>query len=1161
MQHKPARTLLGLCLVAGLSLCFVTSAFGAIGVYPRSNPGLVPATISYVLNKNADNLAGETPDWSLKIEIVPAAGGAAVRTWRFLPSDTLAQKGIHNNAVVWDGMKDDGTPAPSGRYKAKITARANPVTNDTNLHLLWMDSPTNLYMPGINRNVNSPLFGRIYVTQKTNGLRVYEPDGTYLGTWNGGVSWGTASGPYTAAVDENDNIWMSARSGNQPRTFWCIKSDLSGTIYGPISFGTYDRGGDVYGPTNSIKILDSACATTGTLNGVLQWTSGNGGAPASPMQSWTCPGTGEADALAFQPAKLYYDSTAAKVRALVPYRFVNTNAAGTGGVVCYDIDWAGTNAPTKIWRNDTLTMALSVDIAPDGNTLWVTRNVVTDGQEVGKISMANAAAGQGFEQLYGLAGTGVPTQLEYMKLDSFGNMISTGGGFTEAFEPNVGMYEPPESAPSVAAVTVPCVDPLGIRWDGDDSPTFVSGSFSDDTVCAGQSTTLTVTVSDNDNDCATNKNDIGSVKVTCPELGWNAASMGYVSCSGKQRTYSLVGTVQPGAAADGKTVSIEIFDATPGVTPGTGSVSFEIIGGLITGVLTNGETGAPAANVTMKATLGTATYTALTDANGRYTINVDPGTGYSVAPATAGPYGVTTPTEYNLTSAWTFANQTGGTNDWPKTVDVTACGTTADLNGRVWPLACTQVFYDWVSSTHVFMPGARTVSVIGTVLRQPEIASTSQKGFNGYYWITDSRYSGTYIACKIAWRTGDPVVKKGDKVVVTGLYDVPYAYRMGRVIPDSAASVVVLSHNNTLPSPRDLSYYQNNGATACGGSAIIGNLLGGLYRIPDTTVTAVDTVNQRYTVQVPKCVTDATPQNITIDLDTPASTGCPLPNVGDELMITGVLDDIAMWATTGAIRPGEPGDQAVIPLVHSVGEACALGQSGVRMDLSAAPAIVTSSEPAPGGGQTWFYIESPDRSSGLRVNCSAFPPANYVEPGDTVTWLKGNLQNTSADFQLLLNQAATITNNHNPDGVPKPIGMTNLSAGTGYAPATDRGFGVRSQGLYATLWGRVTRVEQVDWVLAIVWIDDGTTSQSAMVIPGTPTVYDPAVGVKCYVGDPSSQPWELSVGDYVVVSGIIGSEWINDPAGGYRIRVLRTRPQNLNTGAGGDLFRVIQDVP
>lgn len=1143
MQRQYAYAALRVALVLALNVCFVSSAFCAIGVYPRSKPGLVPAAVSYVLNKDADLPAGESPDWSLKIEIVPTGGGAAVKTWRFLPTDAEAKKGTHTAAVTWDGTKDDGSPAPVGYYYAKITARATPVANDTNVHYLWEDNKGNYYMPGVNNNINSPLYGRIYVAQKTNGLVVYEPDGTYLGTFASGMSWGTGSGPFGSCVDQSDNIWMSARSGTQARTAWCIKSDLSSALCGPISYSMYDRGANVYGPTSDIKLLVSACTTTSTPgNGQLAWGSGNGTLGGTPFTTttWTDP-----ESKWFQPAKLYYDAGAGKVRALVPYR-LKANVAGTGGVVCYDIDWTGTSDPVEIWQNNaTYPLALSCDISPDGY-LWVTRNAATG---IVRVPLADAATGNGAQSL-GLAGAGM-SNIFQLKLDGYGNLIGT-GPFTEAFVSRVGFYEPPEStAASVATINVPSPNGAGIRWDGDASPVFVSGSFSNSEPCEGQSTTLTVTVSDSANSCGTS-NDIGSVEVTCPAFGWVNRSMSYVSCSGNERTYSITGTVQPGTPSGASSVSVVINDATPGVTPGTGSVSFTIVGGYITGLVTNGETGTPAANVTIKATLDTKTFSGVTDATGRYTINVDPGSGYMVAPATAGPYATTTPTEYNLQPNW----PTAGTGDWPKSVDVAACGTTADLNGRVWPLAATQVFYDWVGGA--YMGGARTVCVMGTVIRGPSIPSVPQYGFNGYYWIADSRRSGTWIGCKIGYNEGDPLVKKGDKVVVTGAYDITYGWRTGRVSPASPTDVTILSRGNALPAPRDLSYYQNNGATACGGSAIIGNLLGGLYAIPGTVVTAADTTNLRYTVQVPNCVTDPTLRNITVDLNTPTSTGCPMPNVGDELAVIGVLDDIAIWATTGAIRPGEPTDQTGIPLVTSIGAATALGGGGVKIDLSAQPAIVTSAESVL-GGQQWFYVESPDRTAGIRVNCAAFPPVPYVQPGDTVTWLKGKLQLTNGDRELALTEAASIANAGAPENVPKPVGMTNLAAGTGYPPASDRAFGARSQGLYATIWGRVTRIESVDFVLAIVWVDDGTNAQSAMVSAGP--VIEPATGVKCYIGDPVSQPAELSVGDYVMISGIVGSEWVNDTPSGYRVRVLRTRPQDPVTGGAGDVFRIIDDIP
>lgn len=1158
MLNGSTRATLWVCLAFVLSASLAGSAFSAIGVYPRSKPGLVPAPISYVLNKDADSLAGESPDWSLKIEIVPVAGGTAVKTWRFLPGSPEAAKGVHNNAVVWDGLRDNGTPAPIGKYNARITARANPVTNDTNIHLLWIDTPSNLYYPAVNNNTNSEYYGRIYVTQKTNGVRVYEPDGTYIGTSNCGLSWGTGSGPWGCAVDANSNVWVNARGGTQAMKMYAFSPDLSQKLCGPVAYGNNDRGCDVYGPTDDAKLLVSVGYTSaGDASSYCQLYSAAGNCPAT-MNMWRSPasGGGGAEAMWILPAKIVNDASAGKVRALVPFR--HDGAGGTGGIFYCDVDWAGTGGVTQVWRNDALSLALGCDVSPDGSTLWVTRNTVTDGQEVGKVSLANAPSATAFDQLYGLAGTGAPTQLDYMRIDGYGNLVSTGGGFTEAFEPNIGFYEPPEASPvSVAVATVPTPNMQGIQWDGDDSPMFVSGSFSDTQPCAGQPTTLTVTVSDNGNNCSTGASDIGSVRVTCAALGWNDHSMNYVSCNGKQRTYSLTGIVQPGAAAGDTSASVVVYDATPGVTAGTGNVPITIVGAFITGVITNGDTGGPAPNVTVSATLGAAVFTGVTDATGRYNINVDAGNGYTVTPVTAGPYGATTPAEYNLQPNW----PTAGTGEWPKSVDAVACASTADVSGSVYPLATTQVFYDWISATHVYLPGNREVSVVGTVMRQPNIADVPQSGFNGYYWIVDTRYQGTPIACKVAWRAGDPVVKKGDKVVVTGMYDVPYGYRTGRVTPSSAASVVVISHGNAIPPARDLSYYRNGGATSCTGSQIIpGNIIGGLYTIPGTTVTAVDAANIRYTVQIPDCAATPTMMNVTVDLNTDVSTGCPMPAVGDELMITGVLDEISVWDIR-AIRPGEPGDQTTIPLAHSLGEAVALADGAVKVDFaSGGPGIVTYADPNL-GGQQWFYVESADRSAGIRVNCTGFSPQPYAVRGDLVSWLKGRLQITSGDRELALSQLATVTNTSNEGNVPDPVGITNLSTGAGYPSATDRAAGARTQGLYATLWGRVTRTEVLDFVVSVVWIDDGSACQSAWIAPDSPSVVSPAVGVKCYIGSPYEQPYELSVGDYVVVSGIAGSEWINDPAGGYRIRVLRMRGPHPVTSASGDVFRIIEDVP
>jgi hypothetical protein len=173
---------------------------------------------------------------------------------------------------------------------------------------------------------------------------------------------------------------------------------------------------------------------------------------------------------------------------------------------------------------------------------------------------------------------------------------------------------------------------------------------------------------------------------------------------------------------------------------------------------------------------------------------------------------------------------------------------------------------------------------------------------------------------------------------------------------------------------------------------------------------------------------------------------------------------------------------------------------------------------------------------------------NVIWPGDTVAVVRGRLARTNDDRVLTVTELPVITAGAETN-IPKPVAMTNVTTGGawfgGNAPVSDKGNGLNNQGLLATVYGRVTGVttDPTYGYVTNVFIDDGSGVVGA--ISGTPpTTY---VGLKCKIDITpvgyATQP-TINIGDYVVATGIIGSEWIKDAAvegGGYRIRVLRMR--------------------
>lgn len=448
---------------------------------------------------------------------------------------------------------------------------------------------------------------------------------------------------------------------------------------------------------------------------------------------------------------------------------------------------------------------------------------------------------------------------------------------------------------------------------------------------------------------------------------------------------------------------------------------------VITGTLTEAISGNPAAGITVRATKGDYYSEAVTNSNGVYTIDVMPNTGYSVAPV-VNIYGNTQPTEYNIRADW--PSQSGDT-DWPQIVDATSGEAIAD--GRVWPLAITQVTYDW--NARVYRAGGRQVCVMGTVLRQAADASVTpkQKGFDGYYFLTDMLGAPTHDtqqAVKVNVFSTGSECKKGDKIVVVGNYNVQANYKQGVVTPISTPAII--ASNCPVPEARD--------ATNIARSSLYGNLIGGYYVMKNTTVTRVGTEEDFY-VMVRKTVSDPTPVEFRIGMDTIATSGVAYPTVNQNIDIYGILDEIAPSNTLRTLKLGEPGDAGPQGKVTKVSEAKAKpDEADVAFENAQVSAIAGA-----GVGAHTAYIEQPDRSSGLRVE---FPDviAGNVGVGDRVV-IQGRMQTTPHGERFVLAhkfQRCPVDASARPID---PVGMSNKAAGSELAC-----------GLLIKTWGKVTGV-------------------------------------------------------------------------------------------------------
>ncbi len=165
-----------------------------------------------------------------------------------------------------------------------------------------------------------------------------------------------------------------------------------------------------------------------------------------------------------------------------------------------------------------------------------------------------------------------------------------------------------------------------------------------------------------------------------------------------------------------------------------------------------------------------------------------------------------------------------------------------------------------------------------------------------------------------------------------------------------------------------------------------------------------------------------------------------------------------------------------------------------------------------------FYIEEPDRTSGLRILSS-----QSVNPGDLVT-VDGPLALYNGELAL---EATSISDSSgSAANIPNPFGMPNCSLGggsycysTGLTSAGQQGItgatGINNIGLLVTTWGTVTYSGS-----RYFYLDDGSGLLDGSGHTGV-KVYSAAL---------------VAVGEYVGVTGISGCETL----GKGLIRVLRT---------------------
>ena len=170
------------------------------------------ASISYILNEPAS--AGVT------IKIL--SGATAVRTINLAGGSAGTTRGL--NTVTWDGKNDSSANVPGGNYSVSIQAAASGYAGWTKI--TDDDNPGNYVWEargiGVDRNTNSPYYGRVFVGNSYAGpgslngdlvgIQKLNADGSAAdegGFSDGGMTWNDDYyAPWKIRVSDDDYVYI-----------------------------------------------------------------------------------------------------------------------------------------------------------------------------------------------------------------------------------------------------------------------------------------------------------------------------------------------------------------------------------------------------------------------------------------------------------------------------------------------------------------------------------------------------------------------------------------------------------------------------------------------------------------------------------------------------------------------------------------------------------------------------------------------------------------------------------------------------------------------------------------------------------------------------------------------------------------------------------------
>ena len=997
-----------------------SSAWGAIGIYkwkvgPTSpaNPTdpaavSVPNSVSYMLNTAATEV---------KIEIKTQANPpVTVKTWTTTLEANLS-KGYHADVFEWNGNNDGGTPVAQGIYDVYVTATAAPISG-TDLVPLWEDTNwgviSHWVAASVNTNPASPYFGYVYAVNwhtTKKGVWMWDPAGNFVTGGNyTGMSWGY-SAPWGVDVGTDGYVYVSDHSN---RVIWRFSPDLQSHHASSVALPTpaYPKFIAAEGPASNLKM-----ATT--------WWDSNAQLTTNPLLLTS-------SSSSWPPGFTAYDKSAEGMLCQpditssgnIYVASVNTKGVYTGGSL-FAFDMTGnllSGTGYTLNPNPNIHKGDGLSVSADGNYIWLSRYVDTgshtdaDSSAIYKIDLARAfvdadpyaSPAVGVEK-FGIACLPTDKRALTLRADAFGNLAATAGNWSFYMSAWItGLYGPPDGGSTNSRLAG------RYNWAGDFSPTLISASPSGPLPADGTSgVTVTANVRDLNGytDIKNCKIDLGQIQ---PPGGF--VPMNRISGSGNDATYTLAFTAPVGTAAGPYTLPLTMEDMhSPAVPAGTGSVIVTVVGGWIEGRVTNSATGEGIEGAKVAASIsGVEKYSTLTDSNGDYSLLVTHDTLYSVTASKV---------THKENSATPLSVTVG--------LNVHATGNNFTLD----PMDIFHAKYSWIDPNDVnnatWRSTGEVVCVVGTIMRAAaEPTPGTQKGFNNFYYISDRSKASTQQGLRIDVRTvtpADPVYHVGDKIVAEGtIYHFSGTDSPETVVSPSKQPYVVAT-GQSYPGYSEMQWAAES--TWHGRYWHLGAIA--VKRVVDAST---------FIIELPLYSTNLTPYEISVLLDTAATTGLKRPNAGDLIELTAVAGQLYGWGTRYALRPG-PGDIKVIQTLTQLGDVKKLADSGVIIDASANPLVVTYVDPGDTGGfgaGRWFWVEQLNKASDPKLGVSGMkvytggtaqylpivlryippeppPVTSPLQMGDTITKMTGRLYSTGTDqpgmdrpreFQLIATPSA-----------------------------------------------------------------------------------------------------------------------------------------------------------